>query len=112
MYKFAVLVDNLFNTPQTKVLMDLLLANKHRDITIFSIVKERCVSSPLPVFSIVDYFNWKHITIITSPATLEKAISYGTGDTKLILGQLSHENCINIPTLDFNLIQGILDGKT
>ena len=106
--KIAILVDNFTNNPQTQLILTEVLSKKY-DVTIFTISKENIIANPLPVFNIADYFNWQGISIITSPRTLEKTISYPSIGPCIIVGNVKYKDYFNIGELNLDLISGIIN---
>lgn len=109
-YNIAILVDNFQNTGQTQSIIKEILDNPQYDCTIFTISKENIISNPLAVFSIADYFNWEGVSLITSPKTLEKAITYPAIGPKIILGKVKYQDYLNIDIFKLDLIDGVLHG--
>ena len=109
-YRYALLLDNILpNEENVKLLQSILEAN--RDIIIFVGNKEQIIPCPFAVFNIVDFFNFEGVSIITSQYTLEKSIVYPVIGPKIIIGKIKYKDYINIPNLDFNLIEKVLDDR-
>lgn len=109
MHKYAILLDNLNNTPQTKFYLETLLLTPKYDITLFVISKQNTVACHYPIFNISDYFNWNGISVITSQNTLEKSIAYPVVGPRIIIGNARYKDYINVGKFDMNFINEIVE---
>jgi len=107
-YKYALLLDDLFKTEQSKSYIDEI-SSKSYDVTIFTIIKEQIIPNPLAIFSIADFWNWKGVSIITSNQTLEKSEAYPVAGLKIIVGPLKTPGYFNVEKFDLDLIHKVLE---
>lgn len=105
--KYALLLDNLFPSETSKSILEEI-NSKNYDVTIFLLNKHHMMMNPFPVFSIADYFNFKGVTIITSPQTKEKAEAYPNAGLYIILGD-NIPNYINISQFNLDLIEQVVN---
>jgi len=108
---FALFVNDFYPTTTTQIYLQEIYSKPQYNVTIFSLSKENSVGCGLPVFSIVDAFNWKQPVIITSMQTLEKYIKYPILGIGIILGNFKHEKCLNIDRFDLDEINKLLTNK-
>lgn len=107
----AILVDNFQQSDNTQNIIQAIINQSQYEVVIFTLCKENIVPNPLAVFSIADYFNFDGISIITSPKTLAKSISYPAMGPKIIIGKVKYQDYYNIDIFDLNLIDGVLNGN-
>lgn len=74
--RYALLLDSLYPNNVSQAIVQEIFNKPQYDVTIFLLNRENVIPSPLAVFSIADYFNFKGIPIATSNATMDKINNY------------------------------------
>lgn len=108
--KYALLLDNLFPSDISNSLIKEIISHPNVDITIFTIIKENTIPCPCPIFSISDYFNFKGISIITSPKTMDKNIAYPVNGIRIVIGHGDESEIIYVPEFKIDLIEEAVNG--
>lgn len=105
--KYALLLDNLRKTEQSKAILEHLYARQDLDVRIFLLDREDIFPNPFPIFNIADYFNFEDgVTIVTSPDTKAKADSYPVTGLFIIIGA-DFPGYIKVKDFDLNLIEKV-----